>query len=117
MTPRSQDLLEPGGAGGRAAPGSLPDADPVGQTHERGLSRRDFVARAAVAGATTIAPFTFLRSAVAGRSELESFVRHAVRSIGTAGASFAVVRDERIVWSMGSGWANIERGIRARPTT
>src|SRR5215470_5434248 len=114
MTPRSQDLLEPGGAGGRAAPGSLPDADLAGQTHGRGLSRRDFVTRAAVAGAATIAPFTFLRTA--GAKELETFVRDRVHSLGTPGASFSALHGEQIMWSMGTGWANIERRIRERPT-
>jgi len=115
MTPESQDFLERGGAGGRAAPAAQPDADLAGQTHERGLSRRDFVTRAAVVGAATIAPFTFLRSAEA--SDLETFVRDKVRSIGTPGATFAVVKGQQIVWSMGTGWANIERTIRAKPTT
>jgi CubicO group peptidase (beta-lactamase class C family) len=116
MTPRSQDFLERGGAGGRAAPGPPPDAA-AGEAHEDGLSRRDFVTHAAVAGAATIAPFSFLRSAVASWADLESFVRDKVRSIGTPGAAFAVVRGQQIVWSMATDWANIERKIRAEPTT
>src|SRR5690349_24446685 len=115
MTLRSDDFLERRGAGALATPGSQPDAGIAGQTLERNLSRRDFVTRAAVAGAATIAPFTFLRSASA--SDLETFVRDKVRSIGTPGATFAVVKGEQIVWSMGTGWATIERSIRAQPTT
>src|SRR5690349_10046086 len=115
MTPRSHDSIERGGAGGLATPGSPPDAGPAGQAHERNLSRRDFVTRAAIAGAATIAPFTFVRSASA--TDLETFVRDKVRSIGTPSATFAVVKGEQIVWSMGTGWATIERSIRAQPTT
>jgi CubicO group peptidase (beta-lactamase class C family) len=115
MTPRDNDSIERGGAGGRAAPGSPPDADLAGLTHEPGLSRRQFVTRAAAAGAAAVAPFTFLRSASA--SDLESWIRDRVRAIGTPGATFAVVRGEQIVWSMATGWANIERTIRAQPTT
>ena len=117
MTPRSDDFLERGGAGRLAAPAAPPDADLAGHPNELGLSRREFVTRAAMAGAATIAPFTFLRSAVATSPDLESFVRDKVRSIGTPGAAFAVVRGEQIVWSMGTGWANIERKIRATPDT
>jgi CubicO group peptidase (beta-lactamase class C family) len=83
--------------------------------HDRGLTRRAFVAGAAAAGAAVVAPFAFIRSANA--TDLESFVRDKVRSIGTPGASFAVVKGEHIVWSMATGWANIERKIRAQPTT
>ncbi len=117
MTPRSTDFLERGGAGGQAASGSPPDADPAGRAHGRGLSRRDFVTRAAVASAATIAPFSFLRSATARASDLEAFARAKVREIGTPGATFAVVRGEHIVWSTGIGWANIERKIRAEHDT
>ena len=117
MTPRTTDFLERGGAGGPAASGSPPDADPAGRAHERGLSRRDFVTRAAVASAATIAPFSFLRSATARTTDLEAFAREKVRAIGTPGATFAVVRGEQIVWSTGVGWANIERKIRAEPNT
>ena len=117
MTPRTTDFLERGGAGGPAASGSPPDADLAGRAHERGLSRRDFVTRAAVASAATIAPFSFLRSATAGISDLEAFAREKVHAIGTPGATFAVVRGEQIVWSTGVGWANIERKIRAEPNT
>jgi CubicO group peptidase (beta-lactamase class C family) len=117
MTPRSTDFLERGGAGGPAASGSPPDADQAGRAHERGLSRRDFVARAAVAGAATIAPFSLLRQATARGSELDAFVRAKVRATGAPGATFAVVRGQQIVWSTGVGWANIERKIRARPDT
>jgi CubicO group peptidase (beta-lactamase class C family) len=95
--------------------GAPPDADLAGLTHERGLSRRDFVTRAAVAGAAVAAPFTFLRSASA--SGLDAWIRDRVHSIGTPGATFAVVRGEQIVWSMATGWANIERQIRAQPST
>src|SRR6478672_8454417 len=99
MTPRTTDFLERGGAGGPAASGSPPDADPAGRAHERGLSRRDFVTRAAVASAATIAPFSFLRSATAVTSDLEAFAREKVHAIGTPGAAFAVVRGQQIVWS------------------
>src|SRR4029079_17073197 len=114
---RSDDFLERGGAGRLAAPAAPPDADLAGQPNEPGLSRREFVTRAGAASAVTIALFTSLRSAVATSSDLESFVRDKVRSIGTPGAAFAVVRGEQIVWSMGTGWANIERKIRATPDT
>ncbi len=117
MTPRTTDFLERGGAGGPAASRSPPDADLVGRAHERGLSRRDFVARAAVASAATVAPFSFLRSATAATSDLEAFAREKVHAIGTPGATFAVVRGEQIVWSTGIGWANIERKIPAEPST
>jgi CubicO group peptidase (beta-lactamase class C family) len=115
MTPRRIDFLERGGGGGLATPAYPPDADLAAEAHELGLSRRDFVTRAAVTGAAAIAPFTFLRSASA--TDLETFVRDKVRSIGTPGATFAVVKGEQIVWSMGTGWANIERTIRAQPNT
>jgi CubicO group peptidase (beta-lactamase class C family) len=114
MTPRNPQLVERGGAGERPS-GSPPDADFAGLRHERGLSRRDFVTRAALGAAAAVAPFTFLRSASA--SDLESFIRERVRAIGTPGATFAVVKGEQIVWSMATGWANIERKIRAEPTT
>jgi len=116
MTPRSQDFRERGGAEGRVLEGP-PDPDHAGETRDSGLSRRDFLTRAAVAGAASVAPFTFLRSATARTSELESFVRSKVGETHAPGATFAVIRGEQIVWSTGIGWANIERAIQARPST
>ncbi len=82
-----------------------------------GLNRREFVTRAAVVGAASIAPFSFVRSATAQSRNVEDFVKRKFHEAKTPGLAIAVVRGEQLVWTTGLGWANIDRGIRVTPDT
>jgi CubicO group peptidase (beta-lactamase class C family) len=82
-----------------------------------GLNRREFVSRAAIVGATSIAPFSFVRSATARNRQIEGFVKRKFRDANIPGLAVAVIRGEQVVWSTGLGWANIDRGIRVTPDT
>ena len=83
------------------------------------LSRREFLQRSAlVAGAGVIAPFSFVRDARATDDQaLQRYLRRQVDIVKTPGIAAAVVRGDRVVWSAGAGWADIERGIRTSPDT
>lgn len=82
------------------------------------LSRREFLRHAAVAtGTTAIAPFSFIRSARAAALDFEEFVRRQRRKAMTPGIAVAIVRGDEVASSFGTGWANIERGIRVTPDT
>jgi CubicO group peptidase (beta-lactamase class C family) len=82
-----------------------------------GLNRREFVARAAVVGAATAAPFSFIRSTTARNRSLEGFVRGKMDEARTPGIAVSVVRHEQLVWSSAAGWADIEREVRTTPDT
>jgi CubicO group peptidase (beta-lactamase class C family) len=82
-----------------------------------GLNRREFVTRAAVVGAASIAPFSLVRSATARNRHVEDFVKRKFHEAKIPGLAVAVIRGEQLVWSTGLGWANIDRGIRVTPDT
>jgi len=115
MRPRAEDFLDRGGSGEPAAP--APSVEPTGRVPAPGLSRREFVTRAAVVGAATVAPFSFARSATARNRNLEDLVRRKLHEAKTPGIAVAVIRGEQLVWSTGVGWADIEREIRVTPET
>ena len=81
------------------------------------LDRREFVTRAAVMGAATIAPFAFVRSATADTRRIDDFVQRKFHEAKIPGLAVAVIRGEQTVWSAGHGWADIDRGIRVTPDT
>jgi CubicO group peptidase (beta-lactamase class C family) len=82
------------------------------------ITRRAVLAKAAiVAGAGTIAPFSFIRSVAAGPAGLHAFLRQQRLAAHSPGMSVAVVKGNSIVFAAGSGWANIERGIHATEDT
>ena len=91
-------------------------ASPVARSRT-GISRRDFLRTAAVAGAAAVAPFSFVRTARASTRDLERFVRRQMRRAITPGIAVAVVRGEEVAWSYGAGWANREHGVRADADT
>jgi CubicO group peptidase (beta-lactamase class C family) len=81
------------------------------------ISRREFIARAAVvSGAGAIAPFSFVRRAAAA-SDLHRFVREKMFEAITPGIAVVVVRGEEIVFATGTGWADREQDIRVTPDT
>ena len=85
-------------------------------TADKCVSRRAFTARAlAVAGVGAVAPFSFVRRVSA--SELARFVDRTRERIQTPGIAVALVRGGHVAWSTASGWANVERGVRASPDT
>ncbi len=82
------------------------------------LTRREFVARAAVvAGVGAVAPFSIVKAASARTDELKRYLRRKRVEANTPGIAVAVVREEEIVWSAGVGWADREQGIRATSDT
>jgi CubicO group peptidase (beta-lactamase class C family) len=87
------------------------------EPHAPGLNRRGFVTRAAVLGAATVAPFSFVRSASARNRSLEEFVRRKMHEAQTPGIAVSVIRHEQLVWTTAAGWADIEREVRVTPDT
>ena len=62
-----------------------------------GLNRREFVSRAAIVGAASIAPFSFVRSATARNRQIEEFVKRKFRDANIPGLAVAVIRGEQVV--------------------
>jgi CubicO group peptidase (beta-lactamase class C family) len=85
--------------------------------HSR-ITRREVLRKAAVlAGAGAIAPFSFVRSVAAGPAGLHTFLRQQRLAAHTPGIAVAVVKGNDVVFAAGTGWANIEREIRANEDT
>jgi CubicO group peptidase (beta-lactamase class C family) len=105
----------------RGPPDLHSDADPHDESPGRPappLTRREFVARAAVvAGVGAIAPFSIVKTASARTDELKRYLRRKRVEANTPGIAVAVVRDDEVVWSAGVGWADREAGIRATSET
>ena len=68
-------------------------------------------------GVGAVAPFSFVRAALGSTNDLGRFVREHMRRALAPGLAVAVVRGEEIVWSIGAGWADREKGIRVTPDT
>jgi CubicO group peptidase (beta-lactamase class C family) len=88
-------------------------------TGARSLPRREFLARAAKAGAIgALAPIALVRSASAARTDqLHAYLLRKLDEAQTPGIAVAVVRGEQIVWADAVGWADREHGLRATPDT
>jgi CubicO group peptidase (beta-lactamase class C family) len=92
-------------------------SQPVAETPSSGLTRREFVTRAAVAVGATAFPFTFIKAAPAGTRDLDAFILQKMHEAKVPGISVAVVRGNEILYSKGFGWANIQEGQPATRNT
>ncbi len=86
------------------------------------MHRRTFVLAALFAGVSAVPSPAQQAPAGAARTEAtiaraRSFIRDSIAEVGIPGVSITVMREGRIVWSEGIGWADLEQRVPVTPLT